>query len=234
MNNEHSYCNKKNNLKKDRQVSISITMDRSKSDKRNLNKINKNFLMTLKKNIPLYESNDYLSNKGINSCSEKNKSLEMTNPKDRLSTFEKKTKKEKSKIYKLYLDLDTGFLNNDFLLIEEEANLNLETINLNSDFKDIFKKCTLVRDKEYGVIEQNKQDIINTMNIMKEYISCLKVKQFSEKFLFNLAFPFNFTQSNFKDSEKILRNTIEEYKCKVKELEVNIKYLSKVQKQNFC
>ncbi len=67
-------------------------------------------------------------------------------------------------------------MNNKILFTEEEANLNLQNINLNSDFKDIFKKCSLIKNQEYDIIEQNKKDLSSTLNIMKEYTTYLKVK----------------------------------------------------------
>ena len=70
---------------------------------------------------------------------------------------------------------NNNLLQKDLLLTEEELNLNLHNFNLNSDIKDIFKKCTLIKEIEHDIIEQNKRDIISTLNIMKEYIMNLKV-----------------------------------------------------------
>jgi len=48
-------------------------------------------------------------------------------------------------------------------------------MNLNSDFTDIFKKCSIFKEKEKAIIEENKKDLISTLEIMKQYNLILTV-----------------------------------------------------------
>lgn len=183
INNEKLLNDNKYIIKKNSHLSSdNIFKNKSKCEKRNMSKINKIHFMTLKKNISLYESNKLLIDKSLKLSLEKNKNESIPNDNALFNLIDRNKRGDKSKIA-FNLDLDSDLINKEILFSEEEANFHLETINLNSDIKDIFKKCSLIKQEEFAIIEQNKKDIFNTLHIMKEYTKQLKVITFSSIFL---------------------------------------------------